>query len=184
MVPTKVIKNYALSLFDSAVTLSIQDKIFKQLEDINLILENNPELLKVLCSPVVVKQSKLRLISIVINELKVEKVLEHFLLLVVKNARISICKDVILKYQELLDRSHNIKNVKVTVSKALNKNEQESIVKYLEKDFQQKIKVEFHCNMDIIGGIVVEYDSKLIDYSVAGALARISNNAELALLLK
>lgn len=184
MVPTKIIKNYALSLFENAVNLNIQDKICKQLCDVDLVLENNTKLLKVLCSPVVLRENKLRLINIVIDELKVEKILEHFLLLVVKNSRISICKDVILEYKELLDRSNNIKNVKVTVSKTLSKNEQEEIIKYLEKDFEQKIQVEFHCNMDIIGGIVVQYDSKSIDYSVAGVLARMSNNAELALLLK
>lgn len=174
----KLINNYSTVLFKTAIALDIQDKISQQLQFIAQVISCDQKIKKFFCDSPIKAEKKITLIKTLTDALKVERVLEKFLFLMIKNSRINILDEVLYRYRILLDKSRNIKDIKVTSSNVLSEVEKKEILQYLEKEFNQKINIEFLQEPNIIGGIIVKYDSMLIDYSISGALNRLTYNTE------
>jgi F-type H+-transporting ATPase subunit delta len=85
-------------------------------------------------------------------------------------------------YEQFLDDNKNIKIVKVTSSKILEKEDRKMIKQYLETELlNQKIEIKFDDDSSIIGGILVQYDNNILDLSIAGALKKIEDVTKKAL---
>lgn len=169
----KIIKNYSVALFANAVMQGKEEKIFQQIQSIEQSINSNPKLAAIMVSPIVPKLNKSAIIQLLVENLRLEEIIKRFLLLLVKNSRLSILKDIVPFYQKLLDQSKNIKAVEVISAKILALKEQQQLKEYLESDFGQPIKIKFANDQSIIGGMVIKYDSKLLDCSIAGALSKI-----------
>ncbi|WP_316353828.1 ATP synthase F1 subunit delta [Candidatus Trichorickettsia mobilis] len=170
---TRLVKNYAVSLFSSAVTVGAQDKIMIELQAIEKILIANMECKLLLCTPVVSKTQKLRLVNIITQYLLADSMVKRFLAIVVNNARFNLFSDIVLFYYKLLNDSKNIKLAAVTSSGVLQLNIQDQVKNYLESLLQSQLEIKFYFDPEIVGGLVIEYDHYLLDCSIAGALNRI-----------
>lgn len=176
MIDTRLVRNYSLALFENVDNNRLADKILEQIKIINRLVQANQEVKNILCSPIVQYNDKLQIIESITENLNIEPILQQFLILLLKNSRISILPNVVVYYQELLNKSRNIKMVKVTSSKNLQEEEQKWLQKYLEDSLKEKIIITYDCDKALIGGIVIKYDSILLDYSIAGILKKLQKN--------
>lgn len=174
MINHQLIKNYSVALFENAINLGIEEKIFQQSFVLNQIISNNLPLKDLLRSPIVSKQDKMRLITCITEFLKADDILKRFVALLIKNSRITSLDEIVSYYKTLFDERKGIKRVRVTSSKELLSGEQNLIIKTLEHDLKSVVDVEFNYNPHIIGGYLIEYDSRLFDCSIAGVLQNIN----------
>jgi F-type H+-transporting ATPase subunit delta len=174
----KIVTNYAFALFTSAVELGVEEKILEQIKQINRVIDADSDIKTIMESPVVTSTDKTKVLESIVGGFEINAILMQFLLLLIKNSRISFLPKIIHSYNLLLDESKNIKMVKLTSCKVLEVLDKEWIKTYLEKDLGQKVEIEFHQDPSIIGGIIVEYDSIRIDYSILGALNKIKRITE------
>ena len=73
--------------------------------------------------------------------------------------------------------SKGIKFVKVSSAFKLEKKEMEFIRNLLESKLDKKVELEHSVDESLLGGVVVKYDSNLIDCSLQGVLDRIQKIA-------
>jgi F-type H+-transporting ATPase subunit delta len=173
MISSKLVRNYASALFDNAVSDGLKDKVLEQIVTISQIINDNTKIKNILFSPIVKDIDKLKIIESVEKNLNIDAIVKRFLAILLKHSRMSLLSNIVVLYQELLNKSRNIKMVKIISSKTLNLNEKEWVQKYLENDLQQKVIINFSQDPSIVGGIVIQYDSIEKDYSVAGMLTTV-----------
>ncbi|MCC8406681.1 MAG: F0F1 ATP synthase subunit delta [Rickettsia endosymbiont of Sceptobius lativentris] len=169
-----LIENYAVALFNNAMVDNIQDKIFEEITAINRIITDNFDMREFLFSPIVNKNDKINVVNSLVKNTKFNKIVNNFLLLLVKNSRTAILSNIVDAYNTLLYESKNIKIVQVISANKLQPKEQEWIKSRIEKELNQKTEILFDIDSTIIGGIVIKYDSMLQDYSIKGSLEKIT----------
>jgi F-type H+-transporting ATPase subunit delta len=178
MIDTRLVRNYSLALFENIDNDLLADKILKQVKIIDELIQRNQEIKNILYSPIVEHNDKLQVIESITKNLNIESIVKQFLILLVKNSRISVLSSVIVYYQELLNKSRNIKTVRITSSKNLQDEEQKWLQRYLEDSLKQKVLINFNCDKSLIGGVIIEYDSILLDYSITGFLKKLQKNVK------
>ncbi|WP_341749690.1 ATP synthase F1 subunit delta [Candidatus Tisiphia endosymbiont of Sialis lutaria] len=173
MINNKLVQNYTSALFNNALANALEDKIFEQVTIIDQFINDNPQIKAVIFSPVVKDIDKCKIIELITKNFNVESIVKRFLLILLKHSRMPILSSIVVLYQQLLNRNKNIKMVTITSAKILHSKEKQWLTKYLEDDFQQKVAIKFSQNQSIIGGIIIQYDSVVRDYSIAGMLKKI-----------
>ncbi|ABV73940.1 F0F1 ATP synthase subunit delta [Rickettsia canadensis str. McKiel] len=169
-----LIGNYTIALFNNAMVDNIQDKVFEEITSINSIITDNVDIREFLFSPIVNKNDKIKAINSLAKNTKINTIVYNFLLLLIKNFRMTILSDIISVFNKLLCESKNIKIVQVISANKLKPKEQEWIKSHIEKELNQKTEILFDIDSNIIGGIVIKYDSMLQDYSIKGSLDKIT----------
>ncbi len=180
MINNKLVQNYTSALFNNALANALEDKIFEQVTIIDQFINDNPQIKDVIFSPVVKDIDKCKIIELITKNFSVESIVKRFLLILLKHSRMPILSSIVVLYQQLLNRSKNIKMVTITSAKILHSKEKQWLTKYLEDDFQQKVAINFSQNQSIIGGIIIQYDSIVRDYSIAGMLEKITKTLKTA----
>ena len=174
----KLIKNYATALFESSDSSVLQEKILEQIIIIDQIINNDVQISKFMYSPIVRVIDKISIVTLLIQNFKIQPIIQQFLHVLVKNGHMSIFSSIISRYRKLLNDSKNIKMVELISSKVLNVDEKNWFQNYLEKLLNKKISLNFCHDESILGGIIIQYDSILIDCSIAGALKKITKAAK------
>lgn len=171
-------QNYAVALFNNAKFDNTQDKILEEINLVMSIIENNIELKELLSSPIVNQVDKIGMINSLVKNIKISKIMQNFLLLLIKNSRTSILADIASIYSKLLYESKNMKIVQVISASKLQQKEQEWVKINMEQELKQETKISFEIDPTIIGGIVIKYDSILQDYSIKGSLDKIARTLQ------
>ncbi|WP_342270167.1 ATP synthase F1 subunit delta [Rickettsia endosymbiont of Orchestes rusci] len=180
MTREKLIKNYAAALFNNGRDNNTWEEIFEQIKVINQAIDDNIDIKKVMCSPIIHKLHKIKAIKLLAKTFKIDNMVQNFLLLLIKNSRMSILSEIVKAYHQLLDESKNIKKVQVTSVKLLQSQEQDWLKNYIEEELKQKAEIIFTLDPAIIGGVVIKYDSILQDYSIQGSLDKIAKTLKAA----
>jgi F-type H+-transporting ATPase subunit delta len=176
----KLVLNYTSALFDNALANALEDKIFEQVTIIDQFINDNPQIKAIIFSPIVKGIDKCKIIELITKNFNVESIVKRFLLILLKHSRMPILSSIVVLYQQLLNRNKNIKMVTITSAKILHSKEKQWLTKYLEDDFQQKVAINFSQNQSVIGGIIIQYDSMVMDYSIAGMLEKITKTLKTA----
>ena len=173
----KVIRNYTSALFNDPGNKQ-KDKILKHLEKILETINLDVESKGTLYSPAVSKIDKARLVNELTSILGTPKVLSEFLQILIRNSRENILDYLPKYYKQMLDASKNIKQVKIKSFKALSDKDKESLIKYLKTNLIKcDIEINYEEDSSLLGGILIQYDNNIMDFSIAGALKKIDDIA-------
>ncbi len=99
-----------------------------------------------------------------------DEILSKFLSLIIENKRQELLANII---RHLRVHSFNMKRlvrVKLTTAKELSNETKDLIFETITKKTGRKISISYTLDESLIGGIQMEFDDKLFDYSVKGYL--------------
>lgn len=173
----KIVQNYSQSLFTCAKPLSKQRIVLKQLQDFSDLHTSDRPINYIMSSPIIEKTAKIKLIDTIAKKNKFEKISIQFLYALVKNNRFNLINEITTNLEELIANSEGTKFVNLFSAFKLDKKEISEIKKRLETETGKKINLQTNIDQSLIGGIVIEYDSNFIDYSIKGALNKIKKVA-------
>jgi F-type H+-transporting ATPase subunit delta len=136
------------------------------LENLLVIKKNILYLKKILYQPQLSLAEKNKfLLSLNINDYLI-----NFILLLVKNNDFSKISNIFNQLKNLNNKNHNIVEVNLIVSHALDDAEKELIKHELESKNKKKLKINYNTDPDILGGIIIQIGDKLIDNSLKNKL--------------
>jgi F-type H+-transporting ATPase subunit delta len=158
--------------------MSLEEKVLKQISAISDIFIGDKKLNYIMCSPVVLNSDKDKILAALIEATKIDKLVERFLSLLVRKARFNLLGSITEAYSLFFSESRGIKYAEVISSSKLGAEEVVKVQKYLEQRLEKIIKIKSTIDHDLIGGVIVKYDSNLIDCSVSGALERVEKVAK------
>ena len=95
--------------------------------------------------------------------------------LTIKN-RLFFLSQIVDSFLDLISSSKGELKVKLLSSKELSKTELEKIRYELSKDFQSPIKIDYKHDPDLIGGLVIQIGSIMVDTSIKSKLRQLQKS--------
>ena len=174
----KIARSYAAAIFELAEEQALTEKVFKDMELILQVLEENPQLQKVLASPVIRSSKKSEILKALfathLNELTM-----RFLKLLVKSLRV-LYLDVISNQFITLYKIHKgIKDVSFVSVVALKDESRLLLKEKLRSDLNAEIELEEKIDPQIIGGFIVQVDDRRYDASLRSKLNRLDRQYDI-----
>lgn len=161
----RIASRYSKSLAHLATEANSLDAVYQDITTIRLALSESRELVSVLQSPIVNAEQKKNILSQVLKSQN-PLTIQFALYLVDKKREMylsGICDAFINHYHQL----KGIAKAKVTSAFSLNAATIESVKKYLSSTFSKdEILVENVIDKSVIGGMVIQFEDRLLDMSV------------------
>ncbi len=169
----KVIKNYAQALFNKSLAASNAAKVLEQISVFAILSQKSDSINKALCSPIIDRDLKISLIDKISSKYKFDKISQQFLHVIVKNSRFALLPQIVSELENMTAEALGITSAEVVSAFKLGKKEIDTIKGFLEAELGKKVELTARADESLIGGMVIKYDSNLIDCSVHGALERV-----------
>lgn len=170
----KVVQKYAKVLFD----LSCPEKLdlrHNELYEFLCIFEN---VKGVLLNPAGMIDEKKEILNLALDELKVganDDEFKNFIRVIFDNKRLSVLNDILDCYDELVMEQRSVVNFELTVARELKDFEKSEIINKLSSIVKKEISVKWIVEPDIIGGIIIKFNDKLLDASLKGGIEKIAS---------
>ena len=168
-----VVDKYVRALYEVAKEKNLLQQVSDQLQMIKeciAAMKGSEELLK---RASMIRNSGAEFVGILKTKLNLLPELSNFLDLLRLNKRIQlICEfcEGFKKYQEELDGK---KYFFISTARAMDKKSQDELRDRLQSVFGGKIELVLREDPSILGGIIIRYRSKMLDYSVRSRIMRL-----------
>jgi len=158
-------KEYGTALFSLARENECEQQYAEALQTVQAVFEENPGYFELLNAPNIPMSERLAVIEKAFAGAVPEQIIA-FLQLLCKNGRIMKLYGCIEAYQNLYSVWAGSSKATVTSAIALNDREKEALIRALEKKCGHAVTADFCIEKDLMGGVVVEIDGKIMDGSL------------------
>jgi F-type H+-transporting ATPase subunit delta len=166
---------YSLALYE----LAIESKELDVIEDhsssiINLIVVNE-DFRSLIKDPTNKKEDQLNVLKKISDQYKVNKLLTNFLGFLISKRRFFYVDKILKSFIETCSIKRGELKAELISAKKLNENEVNDIKEELTKNFNSKIKLNYTHDTSLIGGLIVQVGSTMVDTSIKNKLQQIEN---------
>lgn len=162
---------YAQALISLAQENHEEDAVFHDLEQMETVMDENPELEPWLSHPAVPSAQKEALFLELFQD-GTHPVFGDFLKIVSRHSMSGHLRKIAEDYRALLDELHNIQNVYVTSAAKLDENQKERLKAALKKKLGAEIRLKCSEDPSLIAGMIIRTPDAVLDASYQGKLER------------
>ena len=163
------VKRYAFALFKLAEEKGCREEVHRDLKMIVELIGKSGPLERFLKNPAVISQVRQTILKDIF-EGKIHSLTYHFILFLEEKRRLNFLKNIAEYFEQLFLKEEGIVEVKVTSSFLLNPHQMHVLTEHLKEKFKAHIQPVFNVNPDIIGGIRIQKDDHVYDYSLRSQL--------------
>jgi F-type H+-transporting ATPase subunit delta len=157
---------YASALFDLANETSKTSDVEGDLVKFQELLDESPDLLRVVRSPVIGSGDQSRAIAAILNRVGIGGLTANFLKLVTANRRLFVIQDIIKVYRALSAQARGEITAEVTSAFALNDGQVTALKETLKASVGKEVTLQQRVDPSLLGGLVVKVGSRMIDSSL------------------
>ena len=169
-----VARRYATALADVAVARGEEREVQAELGDWASMIESNPQLKEVFANPTVAYNQKRKVLEELISRTQVRETTASFLRVLLRNQRLAQLREVDARFGRILDERGGIVAAEVTTARPITEELKTALHDTLAAATGQKVRLSFHTDEAIIGGVVARIGSTIFDGSVQNHLERLS----------
>ena len=168
-------ERYSLALFE----LSEENNLLSQIEDqsssiLNLI-EQSEDFSNLIKDPTISQEDLLKIINTISENNKFESLFKNFLSFLIQKRRFFFIERILKSFIEICSRKRGELKAELKSAKQLSNEEIAKITEELTKNFSSKIKLNYKHDESLIGGLVVQVGSTMVDTSIKNKLQQIEN---------
>ncbi len=171
---------YSNALYSLSMDKNMQNKIYNECINLLSIVTQTDKFETILKSPLLNKKKQIEVASKLFSEKKERKIqvskdLLGLIMLLARNSRLNILVEVLKRFIEL-HTSEN-KEIKVNVSSVVKINDhlENQLKEILSKNGKMKVKIINLIDKDLLGGLIIQIGSNLIDTSLRTRLNKVKN---------
>ena len=158
---------YASALFELAREEKAVDAVKADLDRFDALIAANPDLNRLVRSPVFGADEQLKALSAVLDKADIKSLAANFLRVITTNRRLFAARDMIRAFHALVARWKGEVTADVTVAETLNDTNLDALKGALKsvtggKDIDLNVRVD----PGIIGGLIVKVGSRMVDSSL------------------
>ena len=157
---------YATALFDLARDTNAIDAVKADLERFDALVAENPDLNRLVRSPVFSVAEQLQALSAVLERAGIGGLAAKFLKLVTMNRRLFAARDMVRGYRELVALHKGEATAEVTVAERLKDDHVAALKSALKAVSGKDVDLAIKIDPAIIGGLVVKLGSRMVDTSL------------------
>ena len=175
----KSVVRYSLALYKVAKEQGIE----KPLEiDASLIIEkynNDKKFGLLLTSPLLSPKNQTEVVNSLFSSskttrIKIHKVMFAFIMLLASKNRLNIMKNCLDKFISMIVSENKELKVNITTVKTIDDSLKKKIIEIFSKKTKRRVNISNIVEKDILGGIIIEMGSNLIDVSIRNKISKIN----------
>lgn len=167
-----VSSRYTKALLKYALAHNEADAVYEGMTMLKDSFLKVPKLRATLDDPVLASEKKYHLLCVAAGQTE-SACLQQFFKMVIKNRRVDMIQFIAQDFISAYRKHKNLIQCQLTVPTKLNDSTLAKIKAIVEGKTQKEVEFAVTIDPAIIGGFVLEYDSKCLDASVAGRLRAI-----------
>jgi F-type H+-transporting ATPase subunit delta len=166
---------YATALFELALEEHAVDAVRADLDRFGALLDENPDLLRLVRSPVFTSDEQSKSLTAVLDRAGITGIAANFLKVLTANRRLFAARDVIRGYRQLVAHHKGEVTAEVTLAEKPNDAHLAAIKNALKAVTKQDVQVDVKVDPSIIGGLIVKLGSRMVDSSLRTKLNSIKH---------
>jgi len=169
-------KSYALALYELAKENSELKKAEDEMIGIKTLLRESSDFSAMILDPTVTKEEKNKVIIKIVDQYGFCQTLKKFLgFLTIKN-RLFFLNQIIDSFLNLVSTGKGELKAKLVSSKELSRKEIEKISNEFSKDFKSTLNIDYKYDPGLIGGLIIQIGSVMVDTSIKTKLKKLEKN--------
>ena len=166
---------YSLALYE----LASENNILSQVEDQSLsilsLISSSKDFSNLIKDPTNSQEDLLKVLDNISNDNKFENLLKNFLSFLITKRRFFYVEQILMSFIETCSQKRGELKAELKSAKELSSDEISKITDDLTKNFSSKIKLNYKYDQSLIGGLVVQVGSTMVDTSIKNKLQQIEN---------
>ena len=163
---------YARALLKAATDANVEDRVYDEMQTLAKSYIDVPRLRTTIDNPMLPKDKKRQLVITAMGG-EVTQLSEAFAELVLREDRENVLQFMANSYITLYRKQENIIRGKLTTGVAVSESTEQKMRQMVESKTKGTVEFETEVNPDIIGGVVLEYDTYRLDASVQSQLREV-----------
>lgn len=168
----EIAARYGAALFGYAQDMKVIDPVYDELQELKKAVQANPTIIGVLSDPVLSQDDKKNTLSAIEKDFSDE--VQGFLNLLLEYNRFEYLIDIINKYIDLYDQEKSIAFGTATTAVKLDDDQLTRLGESFGKKYHlNSVRLENQVDPNILGGVILHVQDRVIDGSVKNKLKKI-----------
>ena len=168
-------ERYSLALYE----LANESNLLKQIESQSLsildLIDSSEDFSNLIKDPTNSQEDLIKIINNISNNNKFENLLKNFLSFLIIKRRFFYVDQILKSFIETCSKKRGELKAELKSAKELSNDEISKITDELTQNFSSKIKLNYKYDKSLIGGLVVQVGSTMVDTSIKNKLQKIEN---------
>ena len=168
-------ERYSLALYE----LANESNLLKQIESQSLsildLIDSSEDFSNLIKDPTNSQEDLIKIINNISNNNKFENLLKNFLSFLIIKRRFFYVDQILKSFIETCSKKRGELKAELKSAKELSNDEISKITDELTQNFSSKIKLNYKYDKSLIGGLVLQVGSTMVDTSIKNKLQQIEN---------
>ena len=166
---------YSLALYELATETNTLNEIETHSTSIIELIASSKDFNSLIKDPTNNKKDQLNALNKISNQYKLNELLTKFLSFLISKRRFFYVEKILKSFVETCSIKRGELKAELTSAKDLTESEVNSIKEELTTNFSSKIKLNYKHDASLIGGLIVQVGSTMVDTSIKNKLQQIEN---------
>ena len=168
-------ERYSLALFELAEESSLLSQIEDQSSSMLNLINQSDDFRDLIKDPTINQEDLSKVINKIAENNKFDTLLKNFLNFLIQKRRFFFIEGILKSFIETCSKKRGELKAELKSAKNLSNEEITKITEVLTKNFRSKIKLNYKHDESLIGGLVVQVGSTMVDTSIKNKLQQIEN---------
>ena len=168
-------ERYSLALYELSTESNVTSQIEEQSLSILKLLEQSQDFSNLIKDPTTSQDDLLKVVNTISENYKFDQLLKNFLSFLIQKRRFFFVERILKSFVEICSEKRGELKAELKSAKELSNEEIVKITEELTKNFSSKIKLNYKHDESLIGGLVVQVGSTMVDTSIKSKLQQIEN---------
>ena len=169
------VNSYSLALYDLAKENNSLDLVEQQVNSIIELIKQSEDFNILIKDPTNKQREKLNAMKTISEKFNFNEIFKKFLNFLIFKRRFNNIERILKDFLDICSNKRGEIRAKLTAAKELNNNDIEKIKNELAKNFGSNIKINYRHDPSLIGGLIVQIGSIMVDTSIKNKLQNIEN---------
>ena len=164
---------YSLALYELANESNSLSKIEENSHALLKLISNSKDFNNLIKDPTVTRDSLNQVIEKMTDNFSLEVLFKNFLSFLISKRRFFYVQKILKNFNEICSEKRGELKAEIKSAKNLTQNEINKITQELSNNFKSEIKLNYTHDQSLIGGLVVQIGSTMIDTSIKKKLQQL-----------
>ncbi len=166
-------RRYAKALLQIGDKQGNVPQLQQELEAVAAAVATHADLSRLVASPLVLPTKKAQVFEAILAAAKVSETLRHFFRVVAEAGRLNLLPDLRRTFGDLVDERAGIVEAKVSSAQVLSEAQVKALMASLATRTGKTIRLSWHQDTTLLGGVKVQVGSTVLDASLQGQLRQL-----------
>ena len=166
---------YSLAFYELAEEKKYVQEIEDQSSALIKLVDESKDFELLVRNPTNKKEDQINIINKISEHYNFNILLKNFLCFLIEKRKLFFLQNILRNFMDICSQKRGEVKARLVTAKQLNEDEVNKIKNELSKDFTNKVKLDYKYDPSLIGGLVIQVGSVMIDTSIKNKLKQLEN---------